>query len=103
MATYRYLIVGGGMTADAAVRGIRDHDADGTIGMVGAEAHEPYARPPLTKALWKGQEESSVFRGTPEFTVDIHAGRHIPGLDLDARTATDDTGTVHSYEKLLLA
>jgi 3-phenylpropionate/trans-cinnamate dioxygenase ferredoxin reductase subunit len=103
MATYRYLIVGGGMTADAAVRGIRDHDADGTIGMVGAEAHEPYARPPLTKALWKGQEESSVFRGTPEFTVDIHAGRRITGLDLDARTATDDTGTVQSYEKLLLA
>jgi 3-phenylpropionate/trans-cinnamate dioxygenase ferredoxin reductase component len=103
MATYRYLIVGGGRTADAAVRGIRGHDADGTIGMVGAEAHEPYARPPLTKALWKGQEESSVFRGTPEFSVDIHTGRRITGLDLDARTATDDTGAVHSYEKLLLA
>ena len=103
MATYRYLIVGGGMTADAAVRGIRDHDADGTIGMVGAEAHEPYARPPLTKALWKGQEENSVFRGTAEFSVDIHAGRRITGLDLAARTATDDTGSVHSYEKLLLA
>jgi 3-phenylpropionate/trans-cinnamate dioxygenase ferredoxin reductase component len=103
MSTYRYLIIGGGMTADAAVRGIRDHDADGTIGLVGAEAHEPYARPPLTKALWKGQEESSVFRGTPEFSVDIHTGRRITGLDLDARTATDDTGAVHSYEKLLLA
>ena len=103
MATFRYLIVGGGMTADAAVRGIRDHDADGTIGMVGAEAHEPYARPPLTKALWKGQEESSVFRGTPEFSVDIHTGRRVTGLDLDAGTATDDTGAVHSYEKLLLA
>ena len=32
MASYRYLIVGGGMTADAACRGIRDHDSDGSIG-----------------------------------------------------------------------
>jgi 3-phenylpropionate/trans-cinnamate dioxygenase ferredoxin reductase component len=103
MAAYRYLIVGGGMTADAAVRGIRDHDGDGTIGMVAAEAHEPYARPPLTKALWKGQDESSVWRGTPEFSVDIRAGRRITGLDLAAGRATDDAGEVHSYEKLLLA
>ncbi|MDF2760744.1 MAG: hypothetical protein K0S99_3379, partial [Thermomicrobiales bacterium] len=29
---YTYLIVGGGMTADAAVHGIREVDADGTIG-----------------------------------------------------------------------
>src|SRR4249919_1271739 len=103
MAAYRYLVVGGGMTADAAARGIRDHDSVGTIGLFAAEAHEPYARPPLSKALWKGQEESSVFRGTPELAVDIHAGRRITSLDLDARTATDDAGAVHSYEKLLIA
>ena len=103
MAAFRYLIVGGGMTGDAACRGIRDHDADGTIGMLAAEPHEPYARPPLSKALWKGKEESSVFRGTPELDVDLRAGRRVVGLDLDARTATDDAGETHSYEKLLLA
>ena len=59
------------MTGDAACRGIRDHDADGTIGIFGAEPHEPYARPPLTKGLWTGKEESSVFRGTPELNVDL--------------------------------
>jgi 3-phenylpropionate/trans-cinnamate dioxygenase ferredoxin reductase subunit len=103
MAAYRYLIVGGGMTADSACRGIRDHDADGTIGMVGAEPHEPYVRPPLSKALWSGKEESSIFRGTPELGVEVHAGRRIVALDLDARVATDDTGKAYSYEKLLLA
>ena len=103
MSAYRYLIVGGGMTGDSACRGIRDHDSAGTIGMFGAEAHEPYVRPPLTKGLWSGKDEASIFRGTPELGVDVHAGRRVVSLDLDARTATDDTGESHAYEKLLLA
>jgi NADPH-dependent 2,4-dienoyl-CoA reductase/sulfur reductase-like enzyme len=103
VAAYRYLIVGGGMTADSACRGIREHDAEGSIGMFAAEAHEPYARPPLTKGLWKGKEESSIWRGTPDLGVEINAGRRIAALDLDARSATDDAGGEHTYEKLLLA
>jgi NADPH-dependent 2,4-dienoyl-CoA reductase/sulfur reductase-like enzyme len=103
MSAYRYLIVGGGMTGDSACRGIRDHDAAGTIGMLAAEPHEPYARPPLTKGLWSGKEESSVFRGTSELGVELHTGRRVVELDLDARSATDDAGEMHGYEKVLLA
>lgn len=54
MAHYPYLIVGGGMTADAAVRGIRELDGNRSIGLIGAEPDPPYARPPLSKGLWKG-------------------------------------------------
>jgi NADPH-dependent 2,4-dienoyl-CoA reductase/sulfur reductase-like enzyme len=100
---YRYLIVGGGMTGDAACRGIRDHDPDGTIGLVGAEAHPPYQRPPLTKGLWKDTPEAKVWRGTAELEVDLHLGRTIVALDLEARRATDDQGASYGYEKLLLA
>jgi 3-phenylpropionate/trans-cinnamate dioxygenase ferredoxin reductase component len=100
---YRYVIVGGGMTGDSACRGIRDHDPDGSIAMFTAEQHDPYARPPLTKALWTGKEESSVWRGTPDLDVEIHHGRRIVELDLNSRTATDDTGDTHAYEKILLA
>lgn len=103
MPAYRYLIVGGGMTGDAATRGIRDVDAEGSIGLVGAEQHGPYARPPLTKGLWKGKDESSIWRGTAERRVELHLGRRIVSLDLEARTATDDAGTVYEYERLLLA
>jgi len=77
--TYRYVVVGGGMTGDSACRGIRDHDADGSIAMFTAEQHDPYARPPLTKALWAGKEESSVWRGTPDLDVDIRHGRRSAG------------------------
>jgi len=51
------------MTADAAAKGIREHDAEGTITLVGAETHPPYARPPLTKNLWAGgKEETNLAR-----------------------------------------
>jgi len=103
VASYRYLIVGGGMTADAAARGIREHDADGSIGLVGEESHPPYSRPPLSKALWQGKDESSVWRGTEDHGVDLVLGRRIVSLDLDAHRATDDQGDVYEYERVLLA
>src|SRR5438477_447009 len=103
MAELRYLIVGGGMTADAACRGVRDHDADGSIGLVGEERHPPYARPPLSKALWQGKDEAMVWRGTAGLGVELVLGRRIVDVDLDARTAVDDAGETYRYERLLLA
>ena len=55
MEHYKYLIVGGGMTADAAVRGIRELDESGSIGLISREPDAPYARPLLSKGLWKAQ------------------------------------------------
>src|SRR6185436_2940172 len=62
MPDYTYLIVGGGMTGDAAAHGIREVDRSGSIGMIGDEAHPPYDRPPLTKGLWKGKPLESIWR-----------------------------------------
>jgi NADPH-dependent 2,4-dienoyl-CoA reductase/sulfur reductase-like enzyme len=103
VSSYRYLIVGGGMTGDAACRGIREHDGDGSIGLVGAEPHPPYDRPPLSKGLWQGKDESSIWRGTEELGAELHVGRRIVSLDLDGRTATDDQGDEYGYERVLLA
>ncbi len=103
MNEYRYLIIGGGMTADSACRGIRDHDGEGSIGLVGADPHPPYVRPPLSKALWTGKSEDSIWRGTDELGVELTLGRRIVSLDLDAHTATDEVGGSYGYERLLLA
>ncbi|MCS7007067.1 MAG: FAD-dependent oxidoreductase, partial [Gaiellaceae bacterium] len=103
MPSYRYLVVGGGMTADAAARGIREHDGDGTIAVFCAEPHPPYARPPLSKGLWSGRDEDSIWRGTADLGVELHVGRRIVELDLPARAVVDDTGERHRFEKLLLA
>ena len=103
MRSHRYLIVGGGMTADSACRGIRDHDGDGSIGLVSAESHPPYSRPPLSKALWQGKDESSIWRGTEDLGVDLILGRRITALGLEARRAADDQGEEYEYERILLA
>jgi len=103
VTSYRYLIVGGGMTGDAACKGIRSIDPDGSIALVGDEPDPPYARPPLTKGLWLGKEESSIWRGTEDEGVDLHLARTIVSLDLDAHTATDDRGDTYGYDRLLLA
>jgi NADPH-dependent 2,4-dienoyl-CoA reductase/sulfur reductase-like enzyme len=102
MHSTTYLIVGGGMTGDMAAKGIREHDHDGPITLVGAEPHPPYKRPPLTKALWKGADESTVWREVAE-GVQLVTGRRIVGLDLDGRRATDDQGEEYEWEKLLLS
>jgi 3-phenylpropionate/trans-cinnamate dioxygenase ferredoxin reductase subunit len=101
--SYKYLIVGGGMTGDSVARGIREHDKDGSIGLVSAESHPPYSRPPLSKALWQGKDESSIWRGTEDLGVDLTLGRRIVALDLDKHTATDDAGEEYGYERLVLA
>jgi hypothetical protein len=101
--SHKYLIVGGGMTGDSVARGIREHDKDGSIGLVSAESHPPYSRPPLSKALWQGKDESSIWRGTEDLGVDLTLGRRIVALDLDKHTATDDAGEEYGYERLVLA
>ena len=99
----RYLVVGGGMTGDAACKGIRSIDAEGTIVLVGEEEHAPYARPPLSKKLWQGKDENTIWRRTDEHAVDLRLGRRIDSLDVDGRRATDDRGDTYSYKRLLLA
>jgi NADPH-dependent 2,4-dienoyl-CoA reductase/sulfur reductase-like enzyme len=100
---YDYLIVGGGMTADAAARGIRGRDPKGSIAIIGSDPHPPYNRPPLTKGLWKGDQPDSIWRKTEEAQVDLHLGRRVVKLDAKAKRVTDDGGTTYEYDKLLLA
>ena len=103
MSHYPYLIIGGGMTADAAVRGIRELDAKSPIGLIGAENDPPYARPPLSKALWKGEPLDTVWRKTSEAGVDLHLGRRATGLDLRKKSVIDDDDVDYTFDKLLLA
>jgi len=103
MKSVRYLIIGGGMTADAAARAIRESDPSGSIGIMSDDPHPPYNRPPLSKGLWKGDDPEKVWRGTDKIGVELRLARHATAVNTKQKTVTDDRGNVVSYEKLLLA
>jgi 3-phenylpropionate/trans-cinnamate dioxygenase ferredoxin reductase subunit len=103
MAKYKYLIIGAGMTADAAVRGIRELDHDGEIGLIGDDPNPPYNRPSLSKGLWKGKALDSIWRRTQQFSVNLHLGRTVTSIDPQNKRVRDDQGNEYQYEKLLLA
>jgi 3-phenylpropionate/trans-cinnamate dioxygenase ferredoxin reductase component len=103
MNNYKYLIIGSGMTADAAVKGIRERDPQSSIGMISAETDMPYSRPPLTKGLWKGKPLEKIWRGTDKHQVQFHLGRTITRIDPASKLVWDMEGEEYGYEKLLLA
>jgi len=103
MADYKYLIIGGGMTGDAAARGIRELDPSDSIGLIGAESDPPYDRPPLSKALWGNADLDIIWRNTQETGATLLLGRKAVTLDPAGRRIVDDQGSTYTYEKLLLA
>src|SRR5258708_10107755 len=95
--------MGGGMTADAATRGIREIDPNGAIGLISQEPDAPYDRPPLTKGMWKGQELDSIWRKTQDRNVRLHLGRRVQSIELSRKSVTDDQQNIHTFDKLLMA
>ena len=103
MKQYRYLIVGGGLTGDAAVHGIRELDAEGSIGLISMEPDPPYTRPNLSKGLWKGRPLEKIWRNTESLGAELYLGRKVTQLDPPKKYLRDDTGEEYTYDKLLLA
>ena len=103
MTKYDYLIVGGGMTGAAAAEGIREIDETGSIAIISAEADRPYNRPPLSKALWKGESIDTIWRKTEAQSVELHLGCDIRAVLPKEQRAIDSGGNIFAYQKLLLA
>ena len=103
MLHYDYLIVGGGMTGDAAITTLVAGDPQGRIGIISAESDPPYDRPPLSKGLWRGKELGSIWRETSQLGATLHLGRRAGRLDVDEKQVEDDEGQIYAFDKLLLA
>ena len=103
MKYYRYLIVGGGLTGDAAARGILELDVAASIGMISKESDPPYARPSLSKGLWKGRPVGKIWRNTRDLGVELYLERTVTDLDPTRKYLRDNAGGEYTYDKLLLA
>ena len=103
---YDYLIVGAGMSADAAAKGIREIDTTGTIGLVGREPSPPVTRPALSKKLWTDPDFpfDDVWLGTEDLAgATLMLGESVVAVDPARRTVTTDAGGTLGYGRLLLA
>lgn len=103
MNNYRYVIIGGGMSADAAVEGIREKDAKGSILVISSEPDPPYKRPPLSKALWKKTPLEKIWLNTAAKKADVILNQRVVNVDKDEKIVTTAAGDAYHYEKLLLA
>ncbi len=91
------------MTGDSAVTGIREIDKSGTIAVFSEEDNPPYNRPPLSKALWKGDPLDSIWRKNDKKNRDLFLSVRVTSINPSQKTITTSQGKVYHYERLLLA
>ncbi len=92
------------MTADAAIHSIREVDSDGTIGLISSEEYPPYARPPLSKGLWTGDEGiEDVDLETSNMNLEMHLNQSVIKIDTDNKKVYDKNKNEYTYQKLLIA
>jgi NADPH-dependent 2,4-dienoyl-CoA reductase/sulfur reductase-like enzyme len=60
-AERRVVVVGAGMAGVQTAVALREQGFTGTVTLIGAEPHQPYDRPPLSKAVLLGTAEGSAF------------------------------------------
>jgi len=108
MATYKYVIIGGGIAGQRGSQGIRKVDAEGSIALVTAEPHTPYQRPPLSKGYLRGEEtlDKVYLKKEPYYAendIEVISGVRANAVDPGARTVKLNDGRTLGYGKLLLA
>src|SRR6476661_5500187 len=102
--SYDYVIVGAGVAATSAVKGIRSQDSSGTVAVLGSEPDKPVYRPDLSKDLWLDEEKSlddSWLSGDLEDDdhVDLLTDTTVSAIDPDAHVVRLADGTSVSYGK----
>ncbi|MCI3028646.1 FAD-dependent oxidoreductase [Desemzia sp. C1] len=103
---YDYLIIGGGMVAGYAAKGIRELDSTGTIKILSNDKDVPYTRPALTKKLWTDSsftDDQVPLNTTEETGAEIQLESEVTAIHRGRHTVQLADGSVIGYQKLLLA
>lgn len=106
MQRYDYLIIGGGQVSDNASRAIRSRDETASIGVLSADADQPYSRPALSKKLWVDPDFTieDDFMSTAEDTgAEVTTSTEVTSIDTAAKEVEVAGGARIGYGALLLA
>ncbi|WP_171115358.1 MULTISPECIES: FAD-dependent oxidoreductase [Streptomyces] len=99
----RVVVVGAGMAGVQTAVALREQGFTGTVTLIGAEPHQPYDRPPLSKAVLLGKAEGSAFDVDFEaLGIDLHLGREVTGVRTGDHELDTEAGPV-PYDVLVLA
>lgn len=97
------VIVGAGMAGVQTAVALREQGFTGSVTLIGAEPHQPYDRPPLSKAVLLGKAEDSAFDVDFEaLDITLRLGLHVTGLRAGAHELDTAEGPV-AYDALVLA
>ncbi len=104
----RVVVVGASLAGLRAAETIRSDGFDGDVVVVGAEAHRPYDRPPLSKKLLSGEwEPDRIALRRPDtfddLDVDWRFGVAASGLDVSGRIVRLGDGEELSFDGCVIA
>jgi NADPH-dependent 2,4-dienoyl-CoA reductase/sulfur reductase-like enzyme len=104
----RIVVVGASLAGLRACESLRTEGYAGTITLVGAETHEPYDRPPLSKRLLKGEwEPDRIQLRHPDalagLELDMRLGVRATALDVSHCAVTLETGEVLVADGVIIA
>ncbi|MFF7646452.1 FAD-dependent oxidoreductase [Streptomyces canus] len=102
-AQRRVVVVGAGMAGVQTAVALREQGFSGTVTLIGAEPHQPYDRPPLSKAVLLGKAEGSAFDVDFEaLGIELLLGREVLGVRPEAHELDTEDGPF-PYDVLVLA
>ncbi|MBP2581537.1 NADPH-dependent 2,4-dienoyl-CoA reductase/sulfur reductase-like enzyme [Streptomyces sp. PvR006] len=102
-AEQHVVIVGAGMAGVQTAVALRERGFTGPVTLIGAEPHQPYDRPPLSKAVLLGKAEGSAFDiDFEELGIELRLGLDVTGLRADDHEIDTEAGPV-GYDVLVVA
>jgi 3-phenylpropionate/trans-cinnamate dioxygenase ferredoxin reductase subunit len=101
------VIIGAGQAGGWAAATLRQEGFGGRVILLGAEQHRPYERPPLSKAVLKGEvpPDSCHLHSESDFAaqqIDFRPGTVVDRIDLEARQVHPAGGEPIGYDRLIL-
>ncbi|MGX5209206.1 NAD(P)/FAD-dependent oxidoreductase [Streptomyces violaceus] len=102
-APRRVVVAGAGMAGVQTAVALREQGFTGTVILIGAEPHQPYDRPPLSKAVLLGKAEGSAFDLDFEaLGIELRLGCEVLGLRPGDHELDTEDGPV-PYDVLVVA
>ena len=102
------VIVGASLAGATAAETLRTEGWSGGIVLIGSETSLPYERPPLSKGVLLGKDQTEVAQlhdqqWYDDNSIELRLGKTVTAIDPKAHSVTVDDGSQVSYGKLLIA